>query len=141
MAVKFFFGADGAAIAFQKEQDYPDWSQAVYNAGAETNWTTNPSTIPEANRTLDVRNVRRAVITLEVSGANTYDFTVKNGTTSTNNADWFDLDGGVYTGESGKLYVGVDCLGLEYIAVVIDNVSGADTLAVEMAPLPYETTE
>ncbi len=145
MALKFFFGGEHASVAFQKEQDFPDWANSVYAAQAESggtdDWSADPASIPEAGRTLDVRNIRRAVIALDVSGTDTYDFTVKNGVTSTNNAVWFDIDGGVYTTESGALFIGIDCLGLEYLAVVVDAVSGTDNLEIEMAPIPYETTE
>jgi len=145
MALKFFFGAEGASLAFQKEQDFPDWDNSVYAAqtqsGGADDWSSDPASIPEVGRTLDVRNLRRAVIALDVSGTDTYSFTVKNGITSANIPGWFEIDGAEFIGASGKTFVGIDCLGLEYLAVVVDFISGADNLAIEMTALPFETVD
>lgn len=139
--LQFFYGGEHASVAFQKEQDVPDWDSAIFEAAAEANWTTDPASVSEVGRVLDVRDVRRAVITVKASGAEAYGFTVKNATSSPNSTAWFDLDGGVYTNEEGALFVGVDCLGLEYICVVVDSVGGSDSLAVEMARIPYENQQ
>lgn len=147
MPAKFFLDATDGSLAFQKEQDFPDWDNSIYEAAAQTNWNTDPGTTVFADhvasgRILDVRTTRRAVILLNPTGTpGSYDFTVKAGANSGNIAGYYDLDGGVYTGESGLLYVGVDTLGIDYLLVVVDNLTTYTALAVEVVPLPYETTE
>ena len=142
MAVEFLLDAENGSLAFQKEQDFPDWSNSVYAAdvepGGSTDWSNDPASIDEAGRVLDVRNVRRAVIIIKISGSDSYDFTVKAGAASSNISGFYTLDGGVYTGQSGNLYIGVDCLGIDYLALVINAVSGTNIVHAELAPIPYE---
>lgn len=141
---KLFLNAEQGSLAFQKEQDFPDWDNGILDATAEANWNADPgvdfTTQVAAGRILDVRNARRCVFALSVSGGDTYDFTIKNGMNGPV-PNWYDLDGGVYTGESGNLFIGVDCLGLEYVCVVVDAVSGANNLRIDGAILPYEVAE
>ena len=140
MSIRFFYGAQqGAALAFQKLEDFPDWENSVYSAAAHTGWTADPGTIDQAGRVLDVSNIKRAVAILKVSGAETYSFRVRFGVTSTNMGGWYTPDGGTYTGESGAKFIGIECEGVEYLTILVDSVSGANTLAVEIAPLQYET--
>lgn len=141
MAVNFFIDADNGSLAFQKEQDYPDWDNSVYDANAGTTWTADPGTINEVGRALDVRNVRKAIIIISPVGTpGTYDFTVKAGSNSSNISGWYAFDGGDYAGIAGNLYIGVDCLGVDYLTVVVDALSVYTELEIEMAPIPFETS-
>lgn len=140
MSLKFFFNSDGAAIAFQKEQDFPDWENSVFDADAETNWTSDPASLTESGRTIDVSNIRRAVAIFKISGSDNYDFRVRFGANSQSSGMnvWYTPDGGTYQGITGNRYIGMDCLGVDYVSIVVDAVSGANTLSVEIAPVPYE---
>ncbi|NIW97018.1 MAG: hypothetical protein GWN13_01995 [Phycisphaerae bacterium] len=145
---KYFFGAEGAALAFRKLQDFPDWANSIYEANAETNWVTDPAGPAfdddvTNGLALDVRNFARCIAILKPSGTNTFDFRVRFGADSNNSGmnDWYTPDGGTYVDESGNKYIGIEVEGVDYLSIVIDNISGADTLSVEIAPIPYDETE
>jgi len=139
---KFFLDASGGSLAFKKEQDYPDWDNAVYVSGADVTLASLPaSDFSETSKQLDVTNIRRAILLIKLdTEADTYDFTIYGGANSGNILGWYPLDGEVRTSESGSKLIGVDVFGYEYLTVlfVTPPSNGCD---VEMAPVPYEETD
>lgn len=142
--LKFFLGAEGAALAFQKLQDFADWDNSIYGVGTESggvaDWSADPIAFTEAE-VMDVSNLAAAVIVFKRSdGGATIDFRIRVGISSTNFTDvFFTPEGGTYVGESEDILIGLTTTGYDYLAVVVDSVS-AGTLNVEIAPVPYEVS-
>lgn len=142
MAQKFFLNANQGSLAFMKEQDFADWDNSVYEADAGSNMAALPATPFDtaAQKIIETSNVRKCVLAFKRSdGAATIDFEVFAGINSTNQEGWYALDGGEYSAVDKDIFVGVDVLGVDYVTVLVTNVS-AGTLGVEMAIVPFEET-
>lgn len=125
-----------------KEQDFADWDNSVYEADAGTNMAVLPATPFDVStqKIIETSNVRKCVIALKRSNSSaTVDFEVYAGINSTNQVGWYALDGGDYAVIDKDILIGVDTLGVDYVTVLVTNVS-AGTLGVEMAIVPFEET-
>jgi len=141
MALKFFFGAEGASLAFEKLEDFADWDSSSYSADIGADWAADPVTFGDA-RVLDVTNISGVICVFNRSDpAATFDFQVRVGISSSNFVNvFFTPDGGEYLTVDDDISIGITTTGFNYICIVVNSVS-AGTVAGELAPIQFQVVE
>lgn len=135
-SLKFFLGADGAALAFEKENPFATWPATAHVLEASAP-TTPPSGAAIATDCFDATDYRNVIlhVTPSDTGA-TWAISVHHAKKGggINSSVMYKLMDSEVEAKTGRQVIGVDVFGLDYIFIKVDAIS-AGNITIEVAPI------